>query len=471
MSDGLWTAESLKAATGGTLYGALDAVTGVSIDTRTLQRGDLFVALEGDSRDGHEFIRLAFEKGAAAALFLHARASEFSEAGALVAVPNVLDGLRQLGRAARARSHARIVAVTGSVGKTGTKEALRTILSAQAETHASVASYNNHFGVPLTLARMPSSAHYGVFEIGMNHAGEIEPLTKMVQPHVALITTVEAVHLEFFPSVEAIADAKAEIFTGLMPGGVAVINRDNPHYERMRLAAKASAAGRIISFGTHAEADVRLLDIALLPDASDVTVDVLGRRETYRLGSPGRHLAMNSVGILGVIDALGADLHAALAAMRDVTPPSGRGARLMVGEAGHEICVLDESYNANPAAVRAALAVLASTPVGKGGRRIAVLGDMRELGEQSAALHAGLAPDLVTHHVDQLFACGPFMAALWKDTAPSMQGAYAPDSSGLEPLLIEAVRPGDVIMIKGSLGSRMGPLVTALKNHFAKGNP
>ena len=470
MSAPLWTVDGLVSATHGQVHGEIGTVTGVSIDTRTLQKGDLFVALEGESRDGHEFIRMAFEKGASAALVATSRAAEFSEAGPLLAVPDVLEGLRQIGRAARARSDARIAAVTGSVGKTGTKEAIRTVLSMQAETHASVASYNNHFGVPLTLARMPQSARYGVFEIGMNHAGEIDPLSRMVQPHVALITTVEAVHLEFFPSVEAIADAKAEIFSGLLPGGVAVINRDNPHYERLNAAAKTSPAGRIISFGAHPLADIRLVDVALMPDSSDVTVDFMGRRLVYRLGSPGRHIVLNSLGLLGVVDALGADIARAAEALIHVTPPAGRGARLHLGEAGHEITLLDESYNANPAAVRAALAILSSTPVGKGGRRIAVLGDMRELGEQSAALHAGLAPDLAPNKVDLLFACGPYMKALWDDTPAALRGSYAADSSALEPLLLEAVRPGDTVMIKGSLGSRMGPLVTALKARFAKGN-
>ena len=470
MSAPLWTVDGLVSATHGQVHGEIGTVTGVSIDTRTLQKGDLFVALDGESRDGHEFIRMAFEKGASAALVATSRAAEFSEAGPLLAVPDVLEGLRQIGRAARARSDARIAAVTGSVGKTGTKEAIRTVLSMQAETHASVASYNNHFGVPLTLARMPQSARYGVFEIGMNHAGEIDPLSRMVQPHVALITTVEAVHLEFFPSVEAIADAKAEIFSGLLPGGVAVINRDNPHYERLNAAAKTSPAGRIISFGAHPLADIRLVDVALMPDSSDVTVDFMGRRLVYRLGSPGRHIVLNSLGLLGVVDALGADIARAAEALIHVTPPAGRGARLHLGEAGHEITLLDESYNANPAAVRAALAILSSTPVGKGGRRIAVLGDMRELGEQSAALHAGLAPDLAPNKVDLLFACGPYMKALWDDTPAALRGSYAADSSALEPLLLEAVRPGDTVMIKGSLGSRMGPLVTALKARFAKGN-
>lgn len=470
MSQSLWTEEALLAATNGQLQGRIAPLSGVSIDTRTLEKGDLFVALEGESRDGHDFIRMAFEKGAGAALVSHHRAAEFSDAGPLLAVPDVLDGLRQIGMAARARSSAKIAAVTGSVGKTGTKEALRTVLSEQAVTHASVASYNNHFGVPLTLARMPESARYGVFEIGMNHAGEIEPLTRMVKPHVALITTVEAVHLEFFSSVAAIADAKAEIFAGLLPQGVAVLNRDNPFFERLEALAQASPVGQIIGFGAHEKAEIRLVDLTLLPDGSDVVVDYFGRRLSYRIQSPGRHIALNSLGILGVAGALGADVDRVAASLVHVRPPEGRGARLVLGEAGHAMTLLDESYNANPAAVRAALSILSATPVGAGGRRIAVLGDMRELGEQSAALHAGLAPDVVANGVDVVLACGPFMKALWDDIPPALRGAYAPDSAALEAALLDTVRPGDAVMIKGSFGSRMGLLVAALKDRFAKGN-
>jgi UDP-N-acetylmuramoyl-tripeptide--D-alanyl-D-alanine ligase len=469
MNEPLWTNDALIEATHAQTHGDVGTVSGVSIDTRTLEKGDLFVALEGEARDGHEFVRLAFEKGAAAALVLTDRAAELLDAGPLLAVPDVLEGLRQIGRAARARSSARIAAVTGSVGKTGTKEALKSILSMQGETHASVASYNNHFGVPLTLARMPQSAQYGVFEIGMNHAGEINPLSRMVKPHVALITTVEAVHLEFFASVEGIADAKAEIFSGLLEGGVAVINRDNPHYERLLAAAKASPAGRIVSFGAHAKADIRLVDITLSPDSSEVAVEMFGRPLSYRLGSPGRHIALNSLGILGVVDAMGAAVDAAARGLAFVTPPAGRGARVQLGAKGHEITLLDESYNANPAAVRAALSILSATPVSEGGRRIAVLGDMRELGEHSAALHAGLASDIGGNKVDLLFACGPFMKALWDEVPVSLRGAYAPDSASLESAFLEAVRPGDTVMIKGSLGSRMGPLVTALKARFSEG--
>ena len=470
MSPLLWTEEALLVATNGQLHGKIEPLSGVSIDTRTLEKGDLFVALEGESRDGHDFVRMAFEKGAGAALISHRRAAEFSDAGPVLAVPDVLDGLRHIGMAARARSSAKIVAVTGSVGKTSTKEALRTVLSEQAVTHASVASYNNHFGVPLTLARMPESARYGVFEIGMNHAGEIEPLTRMVKPHVALITTVEAVHLEFFSSIAAIADAKAEIFAGLLPQGVAVLNRDNPYFERLEASAQASPAGQIIGFGAHEKADIRLLDLKLLPDGSDVVVDYFGRRLSYRIQSPGRHIALNSLGILGVAGALGADVDQVAAGLAHVRPPEGRGARLELGEAGQTITLLDESYNANPAAVRAALSILSATPVGAGGRRIAVLGDMRELGEQSAALHAGLAPDVVANGVDVALACGPFMKALWDDIPPALRGGYAPDSAALEAALLNTVRPGDAVMIKGSFGSRMGLLVAALKGRFAKGN-
>jgi UDP-N-acetylmuramoyl-tripeptide--D-alanyl-D-alanine ligase len=469
MTAPLWTGEKLLEATRAQAYGTLHPATGVSIDTRMLKPGDLFVALHGDSRDGHDFIEAAFEKGASAALVSTARAAECASKGPLLAVPDVLEGLQHLARAARARSNAKIAAVTGSVGKTGTKEALRYVLSYHGETHASVASYNNHFGVPLTLARMPETADFGVFEIGMNHAGEITPLTKMVKPHVALITTVEAVHLEFFPSVEAIADAKSEIFSGLEAGGVAVINHDNPYYERMRTAALASPAGRIITFGAQDKADIRLVAIDLRPDHSVITANCFGREIVYRFGSPGRHLALNSLGMLGVAAGLEVDLEAVAQSLTMVVPPAGRGARLRLGRTGEPITVLDESYNANPAAIRAALAVMASTEIALGGRRIAVLGDMRELGDSSAALHAGLAPDLSTHRVDLLFACGPFMESLWHETPASLKGAYAKDSTTLEAALLEAVRPGDVVMIKGSLGSRMAPLVEALKRRFGEG--
>jgi UDP-N-acetylmuramoyl-tripeptide--D-alanyl-D-alanine ligase len=463
----LWTGEALVAALDPVVEGlAPPGVTGISIDTRTLQPGDLFFAIRGE-RDGHDFVPRALAAGAAAAVVEEGRLAEFAGQGRLLGVPDTLRALERLGLAARARTQARIVAVTGSVGKTGTKEALRTVLSGQGATHASAASYNNHLGVPLTLARMPAGSAYGVFEIGMNHAGEITPLTGMVQPHVALITTVEPVHLENLGSVEAIADAKAEIFSGLLPGGTAVINRDNPHYERLLRHARASAAGRIVGFGEHPEADVRMTRFVGLPDVSIVEATVLGEPVTYRLGSPGRHVAMNSLGVIASAVALGADLALTCLAMAEVTPPTGRGQQIRLQAPGGEITLFDESYNANPASMRAALGVLGQAPVGLRGRRIAVLGDMLELGPEAAKMHAEVAKAVDENGIDLVFAAGPLMKSLWQAIPLTKRGAYAASAAELEPHVLGALRAGDVVTVKGSNGSRTGAIVAALKARYA----
>ncbi|MHB2167567.1 UDP-N-acetylmuramoylalanyl-D-glutamyl-2,6-diaminopimelate--D-alanyl-D-alanine ligase [Alsobacter sp. R-9] len=464
----LWTADALRAAMGATLAGGpLGPVNGVSIDTRTLAPGDLFFAIRGDSRDGHDFVASALEKGAAAAVVAADRAAEFQGRGVLLVVPDVLDAMVALGRAARARTAAQVVAVTGSVGKTGTKEALRIILSRQGPTHASVASYNNHWGVPLTLARMPAASRFGVFEIGMNNAGEIAPLVAMVRPHVAVVTTVEPVHLENLGSVEAIADEKASIYGGLVEGGTAVINRDNPHFERMLGHARRSSAGRILTFGEHADADVRLTRLVTRPDMSVVEATVLGTPVTYQLGSPGRHVALNSLAVLAVVEALGADLALAALAFADVRPPSGRGEQIRVMVPGGEIALYDESYNANPASMRAALDVLGQAPVGFRGRRVAVLGDMLELGPDGPAMHAGLAQAIIDNRIDVVFAAGPLMKHLWQALPVEKRGAWAPSAAELEPHVLKGLRPGDAVTVKGSNGSRTAIIVTALKTRYA----
>ncbi|HVL72837.1 MAG TPA: UDP-N-acetylmuramoylalanyl-D-glutamyl-2,6-diaminopimelate--D-alanyl-D-alanine ligase, partial [Beijerinckiaceae bacterium] len=386
----LWTIDEILAATGGRLAGDPGPIGGASIDTRTLAPGDLFFAIRGEARDGHDFVRDALGKGAAASVVAEDRAAEFTETGPLVVVPDVLGAMGDLGRAARRRVRAGIVAVTGSVGKTGTKEALRHVLSRQGRTHASVASYNNQWGVPLTLARMPRDSEFGVFEIGMNHAGEIAPLTAMVAPHVAIVTTVEPVHIEYFRSVLGIADAKGEIFSGLVPGGTAVLPRDNPHFERLRAHAAASPAGRVLTFGESEAADVRALRIAVEADRSEVEARVLGRPLAFRVGTPGRHVALNALALLSAGAALGIDLDAAGRALADLKPPPGRGERTWLSLAGGRALLVDESYNANPASVRAALATLGATEPA-GGRRIAVLGDMLELGPEGPVLHRDLA--------------------------------------------------------------------------------
>ncbi|GJE26335.1 UDP-N-acetylmuramoylalanyl-D-glutamyl-2,6-diaminopimelate--D-alanyl-D-alanine ligase [Methylobacterium organophilum] len=468
----LWTPAALAAATGGRLLGEARPVTGASIDTRSLQPGDLFFAIRGEARDGHDFVRDALAKGAGAAVVAETRAEEFAGAGPVLAVPGqgedpVLDAMRALGRAARARSRAGIVAVTGSVGKTGTKEALRHVLSAQGETHASIASYNNHWGVPLTLARMPESARYGVFEIGMNHAAEIVPLSAQVRPQVALITTVEPVHIEHFPSLSAIADAKGEIFSGIEPGGVAVINRDNPNYERLLAHARASRAGRVVSFGEHAEADVRAYRILTRPDVSVVDATVMGVPLAYQLGTPGRHVAMNSLGVLAVVHALGADLARAALSLAGLKPPVGRGERtaLLIGEG--EAYLVDESYNANPASMRAAMATLAGIDTPGKGRRIAVLGDMLELGAAAEAHHRELAEAVKANGIDLVFTAGGMMRHLFEALPVARRGLHAPTSAELTDAVVAALRPGDAVMVKGSNSIRMGRIVEAVKARYA----
>ncbi len=434
------------------------AAGGVSIDTRTLKPGDLFVAIRGEARDGHEFVAKALTEGASAALVDH---KPEGADGTLIFADDSLKGLERLGAAARERSAAKRIAVTGSVGKTGTKEALRIALGASGQTHASEASYNNMWGVPLTLARMPAETKYGVFEIGMNHAGEITPLSKLVEPHAAIITTVEPVHLEYFDSVEEIAEAKAEIFAGLIPGGAAILNIDNPHFQRLSLRA-GEVGARIITFGENEKADARLLVIDLGPEGSNIRARICGTEVEYHLASPGRHVARNSLAVLAGVYALGADLQAAARALDSLKPPPGRGARRAISLGCGGFTLIDESYNSNPASMRAAIANLALLGASSK-RRIAVLGDMLELGRDSAALHAGLAEPLDQAAVDLVFSCGPMMKHLFDALPESRRGGYAPTSKELAEIVAEAVRPGDAVMIKGSLGSRMKLIVERLE--------
>jgi UDP-N-acetylmuramoyl-tripeptide--D-alanyl-D-alanine ligase len=455
----LWHSSDAVAATGGRTTATWQA-GGVSIDTRTLQPGDLFVAIKGDARDGHEFVAQALNGGAAAALVSQV-SKDWPAAGPLLVVKDTLEALRRLGTASRARSKARVAAVTGSVGKTSTKEALRQALSAQGQTHASEASYNNHWGVPLSLARMPESAAYAIFEIGMNHAGEITPLTMFARPHAAIVTTVEAVHLEHFKSIDAIADAKGEIFAGLEPGGVAVVNRDNPLYNRVRGHAERSRAGQVWSFGADAGSEARLTGLKLLPTQSQVSAEIFGERIDYIYGAPGRHLVMNSLGVLLIIKALGADVRKAADSFGKFTAIKGRGERTRLSVEGGAFDLIDESYNANPASMAAAIALLSHAQ--SSGRKIAVLGDMLELGGTAEELHASLVNPLKAAEVDLVFVSGPLMSRLWSVLPDKMRGAYGQSSADIAPLVAAEARPGDTVMVKGSFGSRMGLVVEALK--------
>ena len=458
----LWTRDEVLAATQGKATGDDWVAGGVSIDSRTLQKGDLFVAIKGDNTDGHAYVLKAFEGGAAAAIVSDDKPA-MHDAGPLVIVPDALEALNQLGRAARRRTGAKIIAITGSVGKTGTKEALRMLLSEQGPTHASALSYNNLWGVPLSLARMPAGTQFGILEIGMNHSGEITPLSKIVEPFVALITTVEVVHMAHFNSVEEIADAKAEIFDGIQPGGVAILNRDNPHYARLEKRAKAAGAGKIISFGEHPQADARLEKVALKDNCSCVSASICGTPITYKLGVPGKHIVMNSLAMLACVKSLDADLAKAALALAQLEAPKGRGERIRVEAPGRPFTLIDESYNANPASMRVSIETLGRVEPGVRARRIAVLGDMLELGESSVELHRELAVPLSRAEIDLVYACGPHMRALFDALPEDRRGFYAQTSDELISPLSEAIQSGDVVMVKGSNGSRMKPIVEALQ--------
>ncbi len=461
MIAALWTADEACAATGGELRGPAWTACGVAIDSRGVAAGDLFVALAGPNHDGHDFVAGALQAGAAAAM-VHRIPAGLPVDAPLLVVPDTFHGLEALGLAARARSRARIAAVTGSVGKTGTKEMLKLALDAQGATHASVGSFNNHWGVPLSLARMPRDAAFAIFELGMNHPGEITPLTRMVRPHVAVVTTVEAVHTAFFKDTAEIADAKAEIFLGVEPGGVAVLPRDNRHFRRLTAAAKAAGIGHLAGFGRHIEADARLLDCGIDPDSTAILALLHDHPVAYRLGVAGQHWAINSLAVLLTVGALGGDVEAAAHTLRAMAPPKGRGERRAVPLAGGSFELIDESYNASPVSMRAAIATLAAARPAKGARRIAVLGDMLELGGQSEDFHAGLAEVLDNWGIDLVFTAGKLMAALDAGLPAGRRGGHAADADGLAPLVKAAVRPGDVVMVKGSAGSRMGRVVKAL---------
>jgi UDP-N-acetylmuramoyl-tripeptide--D-alanyl-D-alanine ligase len=465
----LWTVDDMAAAMGAERQGVLPAaISGLSIDTRTIAPGEAFFALTGDSRDGHEFIRAALTAKAGLAVVAADRRAELPPDAPLLVVPDVLAALRALAAAARARSAAKVIGVTGSVGKTSTKEALRLALSKDGETHASVASYNNHWGVPLSLARCPASAQYAVLEMGMNHAGEIEPLARLARPHVAIITTIAPVHLEFFGTLAKIADAKAEIFLGLDRDGVAILNRDNSQFAHLKRRAKEAGVARVVAFGEHAKSDARLIRYALHPDCSTVAADILGTEITYKIGAPGRHLVHNSLAVLAATALVGADLALAALALAEFAPVAGRGAVTAIELPGGPARVIDESYNANPASVAAALALLGQAPVGPHGRRIAVLGDMLELGPRGRALHRGLCAAVEANAIDLVFCCGPLMRALWQALPAGRRGGYAENAAALEPQVVSAIRGGDAFMVKGSLGSRMAPIVKALQKLNAR---
>lgn len=469
MTQPLWTAAEASAATKGRAIGDWH-VTGVSIDTRTLKPGDLFVALLA-ARDGHDFVATALKNGAGAALVTHIPDGVSPDAPLLI-VPDVLRALEALGIAARARTRAKIVGVTGSVGKTSTKEMLRAVLSSQGKTHAAEASYNNHWGVPLTLARMPVDADYAVIEIGMNHPGEIAPLAKMARPHVAMITTVAAAHLEAFENLDGIAHEKASIFEGLVPGGVAVLNGDLPTTPILLDTAKRHGA-QILQFGHMPSCDYRLGDIQLSDDTTVVQAQTPQGPVLFKLSTAGRHFATNGLGVLAVATALGADRDIAATDLARWLPPAGRGTRerVVLDDAlGAELVLIDDAFNANPTSMAASLEVLAAANpqndmgrVSKG-RRIAILGDMLELGPDEITLHAAIADLPFVARLSRIHCVGTRMRALYDALPEALRGDWEPDAKTMATKARRLVDAGDVVLVKGSKGSYVSLVVHAIRN-------
>ncbi|WP_424941814.1 UDP-N-acetylmuramoyl-tripeptide--D-alanyl-D-alanine ligase [Aliiroseovarius crassostreae] len=463
----LWTSDEAAKATSGKVLGGNWAVNGVSIDTRTIQPGELFVALKA-ARDGHDFVAQALAAGAGAALVSRVP-DGVAEDAPLLLVDDVLPALEELGRAARARTHARVVAVTGSVGKTSTKEMLRAVLTPQGKTHAAEASYNNHWGVPLTLARMPADTDYAVIEIGMNHPGEIAPLAKMARPHVAMVTTVAAAHLEAFDDIAGIAREKGSIFEGLEPDGVAVVNGDLPT-SVILLAAAGDA--QVETFGAKSENANHLTHVSLTEDATICKGIVAGQEQIFKIATPGRHFASNALAVLVAARALGADPTLAARDMPLWQPPAGRGTReevVLDGPEGLSLTLLDDAFNANPTSMAAALEVLSiMQPIdGVGqihkGRRIAMLGDMLELGPDEVALHEGIADLPFVEALDQIHCVGPRMKALWARLPAEKQGQWVETAPEIVPQLNGLVDAGDIVLVKGSKGSKVSLAVDALR--------
>lgn len=464
----LWTSADLVAAMRGRPIGNLpQGITGISIDSRAITPGEAFFAIKGDRVDGHDFASFAIANGAGLLVVSEGKLPALGRlVTPMIVVPDVLQALVDLGCAARDRTAARIIAVTGSVGKTTTKEMLRQALAPSGSVHASVASFNNHWGVPLTLARMPETTDYGIFEIGMNHADEIRPLVGMVRPHVAIVTTIAAAHLGNFRDLEEIAAAKAEIFEGVVPGGHALLNRDNEQFAFLEKAAHTVGVSHVHSFGADPEAEFRLLDFISTNEGSLLRAAVGGQTLEVPMGAPGRHIAENAVAVLGAVHLAGGDIEKAMAGLATMQAEKGRGRRYRLAKDAGWFTLIDESYNANPASMRAALSLLRDSEPHGNGRRIAVLGDMLEMGEHSPAVHAGLAEPLIEAGIADVWLGGPDMGAL-RDVLPEgVATVYHDTADQLAAHALVAVQPGDVLVVKSSKGTGFSRIVAALLDKY-----
>ncbi|NDF11707.1 MAG: UDP-N-acetylmuramoyl-tripeptide--D-alanyl-D-alanine ligase [Proteobacteria bacterium] len=456
----LWTSEEVSQILNAKSKTAWKA-TGVSIDTRTIEKGDIFVAIKGDRFDGSEFVKEALLKGAVAAISEKKIDGVKKDASVLV-VDDALEALVKLAKARRENTKAKLIAVTGSVGKTSVKEAIRAVLEDQGETYANKGNLNNHIGLPLSICRMPKEAKYGVFELGMNHAGELSHLTAILRPHVAVVTTVEAVHLEFFDSVEGIAEAKAEIMEGVDKKGSVVLNRDNAYFPILKKKAASLGIKDVRAFGRHKDAKYRLIDTTITPQGIKVEADIGGEKLKYQLKTFGTHHAQNSVAVLAAISAAGANIEKATKTLGKITAEKGRGRLHHLKLGGKVFTLIDDSYNASPASIRAGLEVLSTLKKISGGRTVAVLGDMRELGDESEKLHKSLIGDVVDNKIDRVYCAGNFMKYLFDGLPKGKQARHATEPLALLGILERQIENNDIVMIKGSNGTGTWKLVDAL---------
>jgi UDP-N-acetylmuramoyl-tripeptide--D-alanyl-D-alanine ligase len=466
-SNTLWASTEASAATNGIASGDWIA-TGVAIDSRSVKQGDLFIAIRGDSTDGHKYARAAIENGAVAVVI--DQDVEGVPADKILKVADTFKAMQDLGIAARNRTAAKIIGITGSVGKTGTKEMLGRAFSALGQTHFSEKSLNNHWGVPLSLSRMHAGSDFAVFEMGMNHANEITPLTKMVKPHVAIITTVAPVHIEHFPEgVTGIAKAKAEIFDGMDEHGIAILNQDNSQFAVLKDAAQKCGIKKIFSFGKTEGADAWLQDCLIAANGTRITAKILGEEISFTLKDAGEHIALNALSVLLAVKLIGEDMSKAAEALKGIEPPAGRGKReyIDIGDKNNPITLIDESYNASPVAMEAAFKVMALIDPGRGGRRIAILGDMYELGSNAPQIHKDLALPLQAAGVDLVYTCGPLMKNLYDAIPEQNRGAHTENAPELAQIVPDVLVPGDVVLVKGSRGGgeipRMQMVVEALR--------
>ena len=463
----LWTENDTLKITGGTpVNGNGWTATGLQMDSRLIQTGDLFIAMpsETGAADSHDFVQSAYEKGAIAAIVSRTVDCPIPQ----IVVPDTFQALKDLGQAAHARAPLdKVIGITGSVGKTGTREMVKFAFQAcDRITHASIKSYNNHVGVPYTLATMPATTEIGVFEMGMNHAGEITPLSHQVQPDIAIITWIDAVHIENFPDgMQGIINAKSEIFDGMSGEGITILPHDNPHFEALETNATNAGLQNIYSFGEHADSDARLISCTLTAEGSQIEADIMGEAVTYTLQIAGKHIAVNSLSALLAVKLSGLDIQASAKGMEALQPIEGRGKRewITLSNTDAPVLLIDEGYNASPPAMRAAFQVLKMVEPSGNGRRVAILGDMRELGDQSRTLHEGLLPPLLDANIDIVYCCCPYMKHLHDLLPPEKQGGHYETSTDLAAAMSGLLRGGDAVLVKGSLGSNMKVIVEAIR--------